>query len=45
VIDGKGAVTFEGKVSAEPDALISLIRSKAPQPAGPVTAKLCEMAM
>ena len=33
VIDGKGAVTFEGKVAAEPAALISVIRSKAPQPA------------
>jgi len=31
VIDGKGAVMFEGKVAAEPAALISLIRSKAPQ--------------
>ena len=31
VIDGEGAVTFEGKVAAEPAALISLIRSKAPQ--------------
>jgi transposase len=31
VIDGKGAVTFEGKVAAEPAALIRLIRSKAPQ--------------
>ena len=31
VIDSKGAVTFEGKVAAEPAALISLIRSKAPQ--------------
>ena len=31
VIDGKGAVTFEGKVAAEPAALISLIRGKAPQ--------------
>jgi transposase len=33
VIDGKGAVTFEGKVAAEPDALVSLIRNKAPQAA------------
>jgi transposase len=31
VIDGKGSVTFEGKVAAEPAALINLIRSKAPQ--------------
>jgi transposase len=31
VIDGKGAVTFEGKITAEPAALISLIRNKAPQ--------------
>ena len=30
VIDGKGAVTFEGKVAAEPGVLIKLIRSKAP---------------
>src|SRR3954469_18793599 len=33
VIDGKGAVTFEGKAAAEPAALIGLIRSKAPQAA------------
>ena len=33
VIDSKGAVTFEGKVAAEPAALISLIRSKAPHAA------------
>ncbi len=33
VIDGKGAVTFEGKVTAEPDALVSLIRKRAPQAA------------
>jgi hypothetical protein len=32
VIDGKGAVTFAGKVAAEPAALIGLIHSKAPQP-------------
>ena len=31
VIDDKGAVSFEGKVAAEPAALISLIRSKASQ--------------
>ena len=31
VIDGKGEVTFEGKVAAEPAALISLIRRKAPR--------------
>jgi transposase len=33
VIDGKGAVTFEGKVAAEPGALVSLIRKRAPQAA------------
>jgi transposase len=33
VIDSRGAVTFEGKVAAEAAALISLIRSKAPQAA------------
>ena len=33
VIDGTGAVTFEGKVAAEPAALTKLIRSKAPQAA------------
>jgi transposase len=31
VIDGKGSVTFEGKIAAEPAALINLIRNKAPQ--------------
>jgi transposase len=31
VIDGEGAVTFEGKVAAEPAVLIKLIRTKAPQ--------------
>ena len=31
VIDGKGAVTFEGKVAAEPTLLIALIRREAPQ--------------
>ncbi len=31
VIDGKGAVVFEGKIAAEPALLIALIRSKAPQ--------------
>ena len=31
VIDGKGAVPFEGKVAAEPAALINLICGKAPQ--------------
>src|SRR5690242_8635934 len=29
VIDGKGAVVFEGKVAAEPAALVGLIRAKA----------------
>ncbi len=33
VIDGTGAVTFAGKVAAEPAALISLIRNKAPRAA------------
>lgn len=31
VIDGRGAVTFEGKVAAEPTPLIALIRREAPQ--------------
>lgn len=31
VIDAKGGVTFEGKVMAEPAALVGLIRAKAPQ--------------
>ncbi len=31
VIDGKGAVVFEGKIAADPALLIALIRSKAPQ--------------
>src|SRR3712207_1149244 len=33
VVDGKGAVMFEGKVAAEPAALVCLIRSRAPQAA------------
>ncbi|WP_206664851.1 IS110 family RNA-guided transposase [Dankookia rubra] len=33
VIDGNGAVMFEGKVAAEPGALVSLIRKRAPQAA------------
>jgi transposase len=31
VTDGKGAVTFEGRVAAEPAALITLLRREAPQ--------------
>ncbi|WP_277753920.1 IS110 family transposase [Muricoccus nepalensis] len=31
IIDAKGGVTFEGKVMAEPAALVGLIRAKAPQ--------------
>ena len=31
VVDGKGAVLFEGKTAAEPAALIALIRTRAPQ--------------
>lgn len=31
VMDGKGAVVFEGKVAADPALLIALIRTKAPQ--------------
>jgi transposase len=31
VIDGKGAVLFEGKAPAEPASLAAMIRAKAPQ--------------
>jgi hypothetical protein len=34
VIDGKGAVVFEGKPAADPVGLAQLIRAKAPQVVG-----------